>query len=67
MNNQKIYLLAEHRRLASELESHGSEILRSGSDYCCADFGSTRIDRVIKRQGLEAGELRGSEASIDCK
>src|SRR5260370_7789777 len=44
----------QHRRLASELESHRSEIVRGGSHCCCADFGSTGIDQVIKRQSRKS-------------
>src|SRR5260221_3522222 len=44
----------QHRRLAPELESHRSEIIRGGSHYCCADFGSTGIDQGIKGQSRES-------------
>src|SRR5260370_2609378 len=44
----------QHWRLASELESHGSEILRGGSHYCRPDFGSSGINQVIKRQSRKS-------------
>src|SRR5258707_6346735 len=50
----------QHRRLAPELESPGSEILRGGSNYRCADFGCTDIDQVIKRQSRKSRTRLGA-------